>query len=193
VKTAKFCSRACKDKSQVDKPTWNKGLKGVQVAWNRGLGKYSRICKCGNEKPNLYAKKCKECHLRIGQIPWNKGKKMSLEIRKKFSLARKGKYKGKENHVWKGGITPETIRLRNEFVRTIQKEVLKRDDYICRICHKRGGELTVDHIQSWSEYAEGRFSMDNCRTLCRACHYEITFGKPMPKDNQWGRRTIIWR
>src|SRR3990167_1303393 len=59
VKTAKFCSRACKDKSQVNRPTWNKGLKGVQVAWNRGLGKYSRICKCGNEKPNLYAKKCK--------------------------------------------------------------------------------------------------------------------------------------
>src|SRR3990167_10303285 len=181
---------------------WNRGLKNSQVPWNKDLNRETRICLCGSKK-EYTAKWCRKCYVensspwnkgkKTGHTPWNKGKTLGPEIRQKLSLARKGKFIGSKNPAWKGGITPETIRLRNEFVRTIQKEVLKRDDYICRICHKRGGELTVDHIQSWSEYAEGRFSMDNCRTLCRACHYEITFGKPMPKDNQWGRRTIIWR
>ncbi len=69
----------------------------------------------------------------------------------------------------------------------MQKAVFERDDYTCQMCGIRGVALQVDHIQSWAEYIELRFSMDNCCTLCMACYYKITFNKPMPKEiKSWG-------
>lgn len=80
---------------------------------------------------------------------------------------------------------------RKRFGQTIQKQVLKRDDYTCQICGKRGGDLQVDHIQSWAEYIEMRFCIDNCRTLCVKCHYKITYGKPMPPTvKAWGHNLL---
>ena len=77
---------------------------------------------------------------------------------------------------------------RVRFRKTLQKDVLKRDDYTCQICGERGGDLQVDHIQSWAEYVDQRFSIDNCRTLCMKCHYKITYGKPMPENiREWGK------
>ena len=186
-KKQKFCSRQCHSLSLKGKPTWNKGLKGMQIAWNKGLGLNSRICRCGNIKPNHYAKQCWQCYKKQSHIPWNKGRKLSLELRKKLSKAHIGKQKGNRNPAWKGGITPITIRMRNQFIKRIHKEILKRDDYTCQICGQRGGDLNVDHIQPWAEYVELRFSMDNCRTLCISCHYKITFGRPIPKNSKWGR------
>jgi len=133
-----------------------------------------------------------------GKIPWNKGLKgynsnypRDKEWKEKMSIAQKGKqrfYAQKENHWnWKGGITPAIEADRARFRKTIQKEVLKRDDYTCQMCGIRGRTLHVDHIQSWKDYVELRFSMSNCRTLCQECHYKITFGKPI-KNLAWGNR-----
>lgn len=94
---------------------------------------------------------------------------------------------GKNNPSWKGGITPNTIKERRRFVKEIGVFILKRDNYTCQLCKKRGGELQVDHIQPWSEYVELRFDINNCRTLCRSCHYKITFNREMPKDSKWGK------
>ena len=55
------------------------------------------------------------------------------------------------------------------------------------MCGVYGVSLQVDHIQPWSEYVEGRFDINNCRTLCTKCHYKITFGKSMPESiKAWG-------
>lgn len=89
-------------------------------------------------------------------------------------------YKGSGGSNWKGGITPLGKQQRRLFRQTILKSVLERDNYTCQLCGIRGGDLQVDHIQSWAEYVELRFSTDNCRTLCMSCHYQVTFGKPMP-------------
>ena len=36
-----------------------------------------------------------------------------------------------------------------------------------------------------------RFDINNCRTLCAKCHYQITFGKLMPKSIQgWGHNLL---
>ena len=94
---------------------------------------------------------------------------------------------GDKSNFWKGGITPATILERTRFKDTVQKRVLKRDDYTCQLCGERGGHLNVDHIQKWSEYVEGRFSIDNCRTLCVECHYKVTFGRDMPTGSGWGK------
>lgn len=96
-----------------------------------------------------------------------------------------------ENHWnWKGGVTPQNTLERRRFAREIQKQVFERDGYICILCGS-GGNITVDHIQPWAEYIELRFNIDNCRTLCQSCHYEITFGKSMPPTvKAWGHNLL---
>lgn len=93
----------------------------------------------------------------------------------------------KEKHpMWKGGITPQILIDRATFRKTIRKQVLERDNYTCQTCGIKGGYLHIDHIQSWKEYTEGRFDINNCRTLCRKCHYFVTYGKEMPENSIWG-------
>ena len=92
---------------------------------------------------------------------------------------------------WKGGISKEKygeeLLERIKFRQTIQKKVFNRDNYTCQLCGERGGNIQVDHIQPWAEYVELRFDINNCRTLCMNCHYEITFGKKKPQDIKiWG-------
>jgi len=126
------------------------------------------------------------------------GKKHTIEARVKMSESKKGKHYpklserqvGEKNAFWKGGITTQNQLERVKFRETIQREVLKRDNYTCQKCGDKSGILHVDHIQSWAEYVELRFSMDNCRTLCRNCHYELTYGKHLPEKSKWGYKII---
>jgi hypothetical protein len=46
--------------------------------------------------------------------------------------------------------------------------VLKRDGYCCRICHKAGGELEVDHVVPVS--LGGSDLLENLQTLCKRCN-----------------------
>lgn len=97
---------------------------------------------------------------------------------------------GEKHWNWKGGITSKERLERVRFQHTMQKDVFERDNYACQICEAKG-DLQVDHIQKWSEYVKGRFDMNNCRTLCAKCHYQITFGKPMPESVQgWGHNLL---
>ena len=141
---------------------------------------------------------------------WLKGRKYPLEIRKKFSKAQKkaqawriglpreekvlekmsrsmkGKFSKEKHWNWQGGITTQYRADRIRFKKEMQKLVFERDNYTCQMCGSKSN-LHVDHIQSWAEYVELRFSMDNCRTLCKSCHYKITFGRPVPDKNmEWG-------
>ena len=105
------------------------------------------------------------------------------ETREKIGKA----HRGSRNWNWKGGITPKEKLARVKFQQTIQKQVFERDNYTCQVCGQKGGYLQVDHIQSWKEYTELRFNMNNCRTVCMDCHYKITFGKPRSNNvKTWG-------
>lgn len=46
--------------------------------------------------------------------------------------------------------------------------VLKRDLYCCRICHKAGGELEVDHVVPVCQ--GGSDLLENLQTLCKRCN-----------------------
>ncbi len=96
-------------------------------------------------------------------------------------------FTGKNHPNWKGGISGVNKLERSRFRREIQKLVFIRDDYTCQICNERGGNLQVDHIQSWKDYVDLRFDMKNCRTLCMECNYQITFRRGKPKNLvSWG-------
>ena len=96
-------------------------------------------------------------------------------------------YQGtKDMSAWQGFKRSREYLERRRFQQTIQKRIFARDNYTCQLCGC-GGDLQVDHIQPWSEYVELRFSLNNCRTLCKSCHYRITFGRPIPDKNMaWG-------
>ena len=182
--TKKYCSHRCHSLSQKGK-----------IAWNKDLNLNLRICVCGNKK--FYsAKECRECYQKThipwnkdkktGQKAWNKGKTLSDDYREKLSKAHIGLNGGENNHAWKGGITPINKSLRILFAKHFRKVILKRDNYSCSLCGVRGGYLHVDHIVRWSESEDTRFSTDNCRTLCRDCHYQVTYNKKMPANSRWG-------
>lgn len=84
---------------------------------------------------------------------------------------------GSKHWNWKGGITPEVIRLRgNKEYIAWRKSIFERDDYTCQECGVRGGYLEAHHhlIPFTKLFAEKNFKkmwdMDNGKTLCRACH-----------------------
>ena len=129
-------------------------------------------------------RKSPKTEFKKGIIPWNKGTKGIMKAWNKDK--RCPQLQGENSSAWKGGITSKNRLDRVRFRHTIQKSVFERDNYTCQMCGERGGKLQVDHIQSWADYVELRFSMDNCRTLCMDCHYFITFGKKKPEGIVWG-------
>jgi hypothetical protein len=131
-----------------------------------------------------------------GYTPWNKGKKWSNPanigpkpwVRESNLKLGIGYKKGHPNYFLGYGKTSINKRERARFRNSIQKLVFERDNYTCQLCGIKGVILQVDHIQSWADYIELRFEINNCRTLCVKCHYKITYGKPLPKSiKSWGR------
>jgi len=77
-----------------------------------------------------------------------------------------------ENHYnWKGGITPEVMKIRNsKSYKEWRTAVFERDDYTCQCCGQRGGKLTAHHIYSFSSNEDRRLDINNGITLCENCH-----------------------
>jgi 5-methylcytosine-specific restriction enzyme A len=104
---------------------------------------------------------------RLSMIGKNIGQTRSLEMRKRYSQSKKGI----KNPMWKGGISPERVRIWHSLEYKLWREaVFKRDDFKCTWCNKIGGTLNADHIQLFSERPDLRFAIDNGRTLCKSCH-----------------------
>jgi len=98
------------------------------------------------------------------------GKSVALTLQDPKIRKKMGK-KGSSNPNWKGGITPETIKLRNaERYKKWREKVFKRDNYTCRICGERGGKLNAHHCKSFAKYPELRYRVKNGITLCADCH-----------------------
>lgn len=99
------------------------------------------------------------------------GLKRSQETIAKF-LKNKKSFKGEDNPNWKGGITPEYLKIRacDEAVQW-RKSVFERDNYTCQKCgDNRGHNLRAHHIKSFTKYPELRFDTINGITLCEKCH-----------------------
>jgi len=153
-------------------------------------------------KPWLQGRKLLEGHKRSisktmkGRVSSVKGKhwKLSEESKKKISEARQGKSsgmlgkkhpiearkkmgeakKGNRNSLWKGGVTPENVKIRHSIEYRLWREaVFARDGWICQRCSKRGGRLHSHHALNFADYSELRFAIDNGITFCKKCHKEF--------------------
>lgn len=120
----------------------------------------------------------------------DKYKKIS-EVQKGRKLTQKHieKLRGKRpiqtgilNHNWKGGVSTENDKLRhNSDMKLFRKSCLERDNYICQISKKSGGELVVHHINNFAEFTELRSSIENGITLSKEVH--LAFHKKYGKKN----------
>jgi transposase-like protein len=91
----------------------------------------------------------------------------TLGTRQKLRLANLGAKRWN----WKGGITPDRVRLRISLYMKLAREAcFKRDDYTCRDCGQRGGKLNAHHIWPFQSYPDLKFEVSNLLTLCKECH-----------------------
>lgn len=169
---------------------WNKGLKGMQVAWNKGVpcaddtkkklslkntGRVlseetkSKISR-NNAKWSLGKTKIDYPQLanggrKIGGTPWNKGIP-NYQMR------------GENHPNWKGGVTTLQEKIRKSLDYQLWRTaVFERDDYRCLDCGERGGQLNADHILPFAYFPRLRFDINNGQTLCKPCHKKTsTYG-----------------
>ena len=140
-------------------------------------GNYFDCIQCGTSfwrKPSQIKKgQNKFCSKRCYQ-EWQKGVPKSEEF-KNFCKTRVGE----KSPTWKGGVTPERIRIRNsKAMREWRKSVFERDSYQCQHCEERCGNgknvyLHAHHIKSFADHPDSRFDINNGLTLCKACHYKV--------------------
>ena len=91
----------------------------------------------------------------------------TLATRQKLRIANLGPTRWN----WKGGITPDRVRLRICLDMKIAREnCFKRDNYTCRSCGERGGKLNAHHIWPFQKFPEWKYEAWNLLTLCKSCH-----------------------
>ncbi|HBP65504.1 MAG TPA: hypothetical protein DD730_14900 [Desulfosporosinus sp.] len=127
---------------------WNY-LKG-KASWNKGIP-------CSDLKKEKLRKA-------------NLGKKQSLETIEK----RVSQYRGDKHYMWKDGITPENVKIRNSTeMRLWKKACMERDNFTCQKTGERGGVLVVHHINNFADFPEFRTSIKNGITLSVESHEEF--------------------
>jgi hypothetical protein len=90
--------------------------------------------------------------------------------RRKLSELRKGK----NCNFWKGGVTPEHLRIKMSIEWKLWREaVFTRDNWTCQKYGVKGGTLHPHHIKNFSDNKELRFAIDNGITLSKRAHREF--------------------
>ncbi len=137
--------------------------KGISNPWMKGsknpnwVGGLPNCIVCGKKLTNYMYLRCKHCN-NLGEL----------------------------SPFWKGGITPEHLKIRMSTIyKKWRKDVFKRDKYTCVLCKAHSEEgvghtviLNADHIKRFSTHPELRFDINNGRTLCIDCHRKTgTYGR----------------
>lgn len=101
------------------------------------------------------------------------GHKQSPEHRRKLSEYWQ-KHREQHNH-YKDGKGAERTSARHEDMarldyRLWREAVFQRDNYTCRDCNCKGGDLHAHHVKTYAEHPELRYEVSNGETLCVECH-----------------------
>lgn len=153
---------------------WNKGKKGLQRHPFKGK--------------------------KMGLQPWHNLKGLIGKDKKVWNKGLRGVQRGENAPNWKGGLTKTYRAIRGQIdIINLAAERKKIDNYTCKICGKRGGDLETDHYPlSFAEIVEKYnitnieealsckklLDIKNLRTLCKPCHRKTkTYGRPRKKSD----------
>lgn len=159
------------------------GFKKGYIPWNKGGESIVKKCLVCSEDFEVfyYRKDAKYCSF-VCSGRSGKGRKRTKEAIENISMAKQGENNpmwgvgGEEHYNWKGGITPETKKIRNSFeYKQWRSKVFERDNYTCLECGIKNGSgktviLNADHIKPFALFPNLRFEILNGRTLCESCH-----------------------
>ena len=138
----------------------------------------------------------------------------NLDLRSRISNSLIGRFVGENNPNYKG-YTNEKSVARGIF-KTISKRVMRKEDYTCEVCGKRGGDLEVHHIKPFivimNEFFENVYDgninniyeqlikypdfMDesNLVVLCHDCHWRVHYSDDHElSPYRWESATTIER
>lgn len=115
---------------------------------------------------------------RFGVAPATVGswlKAAGIEMRKSPTVRTREKLRaanlGDKRYNWKGGISGQQRLDRGSLhMRQARDACFKRDDYTCRCCQQRGGELNAHHVWPFQRFPQWKYETWNLVTLCKACH-----------------------
>jgi len=96
------------------------------------------------------------------------------------------RFRGENNHGWRGGISPECRRINNYEWKSISKRVLERDNFACFKCGKTSENNHVHHIIPFRESKSNDMKM--LITLCNRCH-----SKEEKKYARYGKTHFVER
>lgn len=149
-----------------------KGLRDGHTPWNKGV----KLDEAQKARLNLSG-------LNIGHH-WNKGKAgiYSPAYLEKLSVSHTGKRREMSSH-WKGGVS-FTNERRSDMPRykVWRCAVYERDGYQCQKCGDKSAPghpvfLEAHHMQSFAQFPETRYDVNNGQTLCEDCHRKIHWPK----------------
>lgn len=161
--------RSCKNQEKGMRVRKDKvGLKfgnGCEVIKNLGVDKYNHSkflakCSCGNLFEvltyNLKTREgCKECRIKNMSGPAHHNYRHDLSNEDRENLALK-------------------LRWVDLNYRVFIKSVFIRDKYRCQLCgSNKSGNLSVHHLDGYTEYIEKRCDINNGITLCKDCHKDF--------------------
>jgi 5-methylcytosine-specific restriction endonuclease McrA len=179
--------KTAEEYSAILKRAWETRRKnGNDIPWNKG----SKMSKETKKKIS---------QSKQGQTPWNKGKSWSPKMKEKLSKAHLGNHypkiseggkgrkatietrrkmssqrKGEKHWNWQGGKSSKSERIRKSIDADLWRgAVFSRDNYTCQKCEDKGGKLNAHHIMNFAQYPELRFAIDNGITLCKKCHQKF--------------------
>jgi hypothetical protein len=125
---------------------------------------------------------CKDCKVKFINFQSDNSQYCSRKCSDKHTLITREKVLGKNNPLWKGGITPINIQIRTSpEYKKWRQQVFERDNYICQICKIRGGNLRANHIKKFSDYPKLQIVLTNGITIHENCDIKLV----MNHEEEW--------
>ncbi len=164
-------TRRKQSEARRGKEPWNKGKKGLMVAWNKGK-------KLSNE----HCEKLSESHK--GNPGFWEGKKRSDNVGQ--AVAKRNKEKRGDKHWnWQDGITPINQMLRQRIeTKEWRQKVFERDNFTCQKYGLVRDKIQAHHIHNWADYPKLRHELSNGITLSKKAHDEF--------HSKYGRRNTTY-